>query len=79
VVDRRRAGDAVRPVGDRLAIAVRDDGVGLASVNGDGVGLTHVRARLAQLYPDRHQFTLRPGDGGGTVAELEIPLEPCAR
>jgi LytS/YehU family sensor histidine kinase len=70
---------AVRPVGDRLAIAVRDDGIGLASVNGDGVGLSHVRARLAQLYPDRHQFTLRPGDGGGTVAELEIPLEPCAR
>jgi two-component system, LytTR family, sensor kinase len=65
--------------GDRLAIEVRDDGVGLAAGRaadsaGHGVGLSHVRKRLEQLYPGEHRFALEPRQPAGVVATLEIPL-----
>jgi signal transduction histidine kinase len=69
---------AARVVEQRLRIEIRDDGVGLGAeprVAGHGVGLSHVRKRLAQLYPDNHRFTLEPGELGGAVAILEIPFE----
>jgi two-component system LytT family sensor kinase len=75
------AGPVAGPVGpDRLRIEVRDDGPGpdaapIAPGDGNGVGLAHVRDRLAQLYPDRHAFTLEPRADGGTTAVLELPLE----
>jgi two-component system LytT family sensor kinase len=63
----------------RLAIEVRDDGVGLApggaaAAEGHGVGLSHVRKRLAQLYPGDHRFALEPRQPAGAVATLELPL-----
>lgn len=65
--------------GDRLAIEVRDDGVGLspgraADCEGHGVGLSHVQKRLEQLYPGDHRFALEPRAPAGAVATLEIPL-----
>ena len=45
----------------KLRITIRDDGVGLSGETvprGHGVGLSHVRKRLAQLYPGAHRFTL---------------------
>jgi sensor histidine kinase YesM len=69
-----------RVTGDRLRIEVRDDGVGLSSEapprEGHGVGLSNVRKRLAQLYPDTHTFRLEHGEPSGAVAILEIPFEP---
>lgn len=63
-----------------LVLSVADDGVGLSASAGDGVGLHHVRTRLAQLYPGRHRFDLASGPAGGVVATLEIPFcrEPAA-
>jgi signal transduction histidine kinase len=67
---------AARAVGDRLVLAVRDDGVGSAARvrAGAGVGLTNTRARLRRLYGAEHRFTVRDVTGGGVEVELEIPL-----
>ena len=65
--------------GDRLAITVTDDGVGVCAEDrtcptaGNGVGLRNTRARLQQLYGTGHVFTLTSPRAGGTVARLEIP------
>jgi two-component system LytT family sensor kinase len=66
--------------GERLRVEVRDDGPGpdaapLPASERNGLGLAHVRERLAQLYPGRHQVALETRDDGGTTAILEIPLE----
>lgn len=63
-----------RVVGDTLELSVADDGVGVSPSAGDGVGLSHVRARLGQLYPGRHRFALTAGPAGGAVATIEIPF-----
>lgn len=73
--------------GETLVIRVRDDGPGMpawsapssnetaSSAGGRerGVGLQNTAARLAQLYSSAHHFTVGPGPGGGTVAELRFP------
>jgi LytS/YehU family sensor histidine kinase len=61
--------------GARLRIEIRDDGVGLSGTQRRGVGLTHVRERLAQLYPGNHRFTLEPRSPAGVIAVVELPLE----
>ena len=69
---------AARVAAGMLRIEVRDDGAGLAaeaSPRGTGVGLSHVRKRLAQLYPDAHRFELAPGEPIGAIATLEIPYD----
>jgi signal transduction histidine kinase len=43
-----------------LHLEIRDDGAGLREGHREGVGLSHVRKRLAQLYPGRHRFALEP-------------------
>jgi two-component system, LytTR family, sensor kinase len=71
----------------QLRIEVRDDGVGLhepSSREGFGVGLSNVRKRLAQLYPDAHSFRLERSEPSGAVAVIEIPFDEhveaeCAR
>lgn len=70
---------AARVEGERLRIEVRDDGVGLSPAaparEGHGVGLSVVRKRLAQLYPNAHVFRLERGEPSGAVAIIEIPYE----
>ena len=39
-----------------------------------GVGLRNTVARLEQLYGPRQRFTLSDAPGGGTVAEVRLPL-----
>src|SRR5439155_882472 len=39
-----------------------------------GVGMSNTRARLKQLYGDRHHFALSEGLGGGLVVCLELPF-----
>jgi two-component system LytT family sensor kinase len=65
---------AARRDGDRLRIEIRDDGAGLGDNGRAGIGLANVRARLEQLYPADHSFTLEPASPGVRVV-VEIPYE----
>ncbi|HYD53415.1 MAG TPA: histidine kinase [Gemmatimonadaceae bacterium] len=71
---------AARLSGDRLTLAVSDDGVGFGTRSGDGslgIGLQNVRARLAQLYGADGRLTLEPAVPQGTVAMIHIPYHVC--
>jgi signal transduction histidine kinase len=61
--------------GDRLCIAVVDDGPGLepGATNGNGVGLTNTRARLAELYGEQQAVTLQAASPKGTRVTVELP------
>ena len=60
--------------GERLRLAVRDDGVGLPEHLVEGVGLSNTRTRLGQLYAGNQSFVLASRPGGGTEAVIELPL-----
>ena len=64
--------------GDRkLRLWVRDNGVGLRPdfdlARDAGTGLKNIRSRLERLYGAEATFTVRPGDGEGTIVELTLP------
>jgi LytS/YehU family sensor histidine kinase len=63
--------------GERLRLAVCDDGVGMPAEGPQrvGTGLGNTRARLAHLYPGTHAVRIGPGDRGGSSVELRFPLE----
>lgn len=55
-------------------LEVRDNGPGPVPQSGEGgVGLRNTVARLEQLYGTKQRFSLRPAEGGGTIAEIELP------
>lgn len=67
-----------RREGETLRVTVRDDGPGLNGASngkGIGIGISNVRARLEQLYPGKHVFTVENAPGGGVLVTLEIPFE----
>ncbi len=65
-----------------LNLNVKDSGPGIPkesnSSKKSGVGLANTRARLQQLYGDRHNFTINNIDGGGFQITVSLPfhLEP---
>ena len=59
--------------GDSLLLCVVDDGQGLPPATIERVGLANTRARLRLLYADRQRFDVRNSDGGGVIAEIELP------
>jgi signal transduction histidine kinase len=75
----------VRRDGDRVVFCVADDGDGDGAGDGDslrfatapgrgsGVGLANLRERLRALYGEAASLQLRPRDGGGHVARMELP------
>lgn len=65
--------------GGTLRIEVGDNGagVGTAAETGNGIGLANTRARLARLYPGRHEFHVESG-GEGFRTRIEIPFRPMA-
>ncbi len=58
-----------------VRLQVADNGPGLQAEGAvaEGIGLSNIRARLEQLYPGAHRFTLERGAQGGTVATIVIP------
>ncbi len=73
--------------GQTLVLAVVDSGRGLAAAArsggadvppdawpGSGFGLAQVRERLQTLHGDAARFTLADAPGGGTRAEIRLPL-----
>jgi two-component system, LytTR family, sensor kinase len=63
-----------RKSGADLRIEVRDGGSGPRADAHDGIGLSNTRARLQHLYGERGRFSLRPAQGGGALALVELPL-----
>ncbi len=63
----------------QLKLEVRDNGVGLSPGRElrEGVGLSNTRARLRQLYGERHRLALSEEPGGGLAVCLELPFRAC--
>jgi two-component system, LytTR family, sensor kinase len=76
-VERRRAATGIvveaRREGDRLRIAVIDDGGVLADRPVFGVGLANLERRLRVLHGDAASVSLQPDARGGVRASLELP------
>jgi signal transduction histidine kinase len=62
--------------GDRLAIAVADDGCGLAGQPHDGSGLARLSERLRLAGGSLH---VAPGPTGGVVVSAQVPIAALAR
>ncbi|MBW8778504.1 MAG: histidine kinase, partial [Burkholderiales bacterium] len=70
--------------GATLVLRVTDTGRGLDAAGqanarepaqaSSGFGLVQVRERLRTLHGDAAHFTLEPRDGGGTLAEIRLPV-----
>ncbi|MEM9555566.1 MAG: histidine kinase [Acidobacteriota bacterium] len=68
--------------GDRITLAVADDGPGLAfgqPPKREGVGLANTKERLEQLYENEHRFALERAEAGGLEVQLEFPFETTPR
>jgi two-component system, LytTR family, sensor kinase len=65
---------SARIVGATLELAVRDDGVGMAATQREGVGLSNTRERLRTLYGERASVTITAPPGGGTLVTLRLPV-----
>jgi two-component sensor histidine kinase len=59
--------------GSRLVLEVADDGPGFPRRNGEGTGLSNLRARLATLYGDAAELTIdRAAPGARVVVTLPV-------
>ncbi|HJP58547.1 MAG TPA: histidine kinase [Gemmatimonadaceae bacterium] len=70
-----------RRVGDKLAITIIDDGVGVRArrsrerSRGSGLGLTNTTTRLMHLYGEHHEFESGPREEGGYAVRITIPFK----
>ena len=61
--------------GDRLRLAVADDGAGLttSATMRVGIGLSNTRERLRATFGADHRFSLDSRPDGGAIACIDIP------
>ena len=63
----------------RIEIRVKDNGPGFSFGDSDeleeGIGLSNTKARLEQLYGDKHEFSVTNSDEGGAVVEISFPCK----
>jgi two-component system, LytTR family, sensor kinase len=81
-IDAGRIDVDARLAGDRLSVAVTDDGPGDAGEIAPGperVGLGNTRARLDALYGDQCRLSLSRVPGRGARVSLDIPFQPLRR
>lgn len=72
---RGRVEVVVRKTATRIAIEVRDNGIGMRpAATATGVGLRNTRERLRQLYGEAATLDLQPGEAGGVIALVSLPL-----
>ncbi|HEX7652157.1 MAG TPA: two-component regulator propeller domain-containing protein, partial [Verrucomicrobiae bacterium] len=59
---------------DRFVLSVTDNGVGLGDISGKSLrnGMKNMRRRLTDV---QGEFEIKPGEAGGTVARLLVPLK----
>jgi hypothetical protein len=70
---------AVRRVGDRCRLLVRDSGAGLrASGQGLGTGLTALRERLALVFGESATLTVAAQEPRGVAATVEFPAREAS-
>lgn len=60
--------------GDNLLLGIDDSGPGLPIKFTEGVGLTSIRNRLRQLYPNNHHFNLQNRPRGGLSVQISFPF-----
>ncbi len=68
---------AARAQGKELVLTVEDSGTGFgaAPTSGTGIGLLHVKQRLAAVYGSAASAAVGAADGGGVRVTLRLPLE----
>ncbi|AHG93752.1 histidine kinase internal region (plasmid) [Gemmatirosa kalamazoonensis] len=81
VGDREEGGSvavSARVAGERLELAVTDDGPGEAAATAPdgarGVGLANTRGRLQALYGAAHTFAVGAAAGGGWSVRIAVPV-----
>ena len=67
-----------RRVGERLELAVLDNGPGPGTTPQDGQGLANCRERLALACGPTATLWVRPGPEGGCVATVSLPWHTAA-
>ncbi len=64
----------VEQVDTQVIITVSDTGVGFGEVIGSGLGLEHIRNRLALMYSENAKLELEENEPRGVVARLVLPV-----
>jgi two-component system LytT family sensor kinase len=60
-----------------LHLEISDDGEGFSGRllrNGNGIGLSNTKARLQELYGDKHQLIITSRHPTGSCVKIEIPF-----
>lgn len=76
-VDGGRVRVSARQKGRQLVLVVQDtgQGFGTSAASGTGVGLAHVRERLAAVYAHAASLETGENEGGGVSVTLRLPLQ----